>query len=90
MGRDQVTLSRPIGSHLGGKQTQPVKTLVSDEFKDEITAFWRSKGYASESDFVREALIVSVHGHQFLTDLHRARIESLARSGSGIGTEEVR
>lgn len=86
MTRDQVVLSRPIGSHLGGKQTEPVKTLVSDEFKGELTAFWRSRGYSSESDFLRELLYVTVMGPQFVSDLHRLRIESLARSGSEIGT----
>lgn len=90
MGRDQVSLSRPTSLMLAGKQTEPVKTLVTDEFKTQITAFWKSRGYSSEGDFLRELLYVTVHGPQYLTDLHRQRIESLVPLRTGIGTEEAR
>lgn len=69
-----------------GKCTATIKTLVPEEFRDDCTRFWRSCGYTSESDFVREALMVTVYGPEYLTDLHRQRIETLARSRDGIGT----
>lgn len=68
-----------------GKCTEPVKTHVTFDFKDKLVRFWRERGYQSESDFVREALIVVVEGPKFLTDLHRDRIEALARNLSEIG-----
>ena len=75
---------------LVGKQTEPVKTLVTDEFKGHITHFWKERGYPSEADFLRELLYVTVLGPQYVTDLHRQRIESLVPLRAGIGTEEVR
>jgi hypothetical protein len=85
---DDGAMSRHMS--VGGKQTQAVKTLVSDEFKDELTKFWRQQGYQSESDFIRELLIVTVHGPDYLTDLHAQRIRSLVRNTAGVGTERDR
>lgn len=90
MAKPQAALSRPTSMPINGKQTATVKTLVSDDFKDTLTQFWKKRGYGSESDFVRELLIVTVHGPQYLTDLHRQRIEALVRSVDGIGTGAAR
>lgn len=79
-------LSRPT-SAAWGKCTATIKTMVPDEFREDCTRFWRDKGYQSESDFVREALMVTVYGPEYLADLHRERIESLVRGGTGIGTK---
>lgn len=82
----QVTQSRPTSSAYGcAKQDVTVKTSVTDQFKDELTRFWKAQGYASESDFVREALIGTVHGPKYLTDLHRQRIEALVRNSDRTG-----
>lgn len=79
-------LSRTPGMVIGGKQTVPVKTLVSDEFKEDLTAFWRTRGYPSEGEFVRELLVVTVYGADHVADLHAQRIRALVRSTSDTGT----
>lgn len=81
-----VSLSRPTSSALAGKNTVPLKTLVPDEFADDFQRFAKDRGYGSASDCMREVLMVSVYGSEWLANLHRQRIESLARNGSEIGT----
>jgi hypothetical protein len=78
--------SRAPSSSLGGSHTAVVKSLVSEDFKLDLSRFWRERGYASESDFVRELLVVTVYGPEFVTNLHRKRIESLVRNMSETST----
>jgi hypothetical protein len=75
---------------MSGKQTCSLKTLVSDEVAEEFSLFARKRGYGSASDCLRELVLIAVYGVDYVADLHRQRIESLAPNRNGIGTEAVR
>ncbi len=75
-------MSRPTTGGWG-KCTSTMKTLVPDEIKDEFIRKSRSLGYASESDCLRELVMVFLRGHEEVARLHADRIRMLA----GIGTE---
>lgn len=75
----QPSLSRPTMQAIVGKQTATLKTNVTDEVSDEFTRWSREHGYASVSDCLRELVLVTVYGPEYLTDLHRQRIESLVQ-----------
>ena len=79
---DDAPLSRPTSSALLGKQTAVLKTLVTDEVRDDFERFARSRGYGSSSDCLRELVLIALFGPTYLTDLHRKRIESLVPNGS--------
>lgn len=83
----QPLLSRPTLSAIAGKQTATLKTSVTDEVKEQFTRWSREHGYATESDCLRELVLVTVYGPAYLTDLHRQRIASLVANRDGIGTE---
>lgn len=87
VGMAEDSLSRPTSNALLGKQTATLKTLVTDEVKDDFERFARERGYPSSSDCLRELVLVAVHGPSYLADLHRKRIESLVPIGAAIGTE---
>jgi hypothetical protein len=78
-------MARPTSCAIAGKQTAVLKTSVTDEVKDEFARWWRSKGYQSESDCLRELVLVSIYGPSFLTDLHAARINSLVQNPAVMG-----
>lgn len=80
-------LSRPTSAAMHGKQAATLKTSVTDEAKEAFARWWRERGYASESDCLRELVLVAVYGPEHLTDLHRQRIQSLVQRQAGIGTE---
>ena len=79
--------SRPTSAALSGKQTATLKTMVTDEVADEFKKFARERGYASDSDCMRELILVAVFGPEYLTDIHRARIQSLVQHRATTGTE---
>jgi hypothetical protein len=81
------SFSRPTSSSLGGKQTVPIKTMVSDEVAEAFGAFAKQRGYGSASDCMRELILVAVYGEDFIASLHRERITSLYRKGSATGQE---
>ncbi len=80
-----LSLARPTSCAIGGKQTAVLKTSVTDEVKDEFARWWRARGYQSESDCLREMVLVSIFGPSYLTDLHRQRIESLVQNPAMTG-----
>lgn len=65
---------------MGGKQSVPVKTTVSDEVSEDLVKFSRERGYGSVSDCLRELLMTAMYGPDWLTDLHARRIHSLFQS----------
>ena len=83
----QSLAARPTSSAMNGKQTCALKTLVTDEVGEEFAKFARERGYPSASDCLRELVMVSVYGPDYLSDLHRRRIASLGLNRSAIGTE---
>lgn len=85
---DQLpTLSRPTRASLGEKQTVVVKTMVSDDVDDALKRFARDRGYGSVSDCVRELILVALYGEDFIASLHRERLASLYRKGTGTEQE---
>lgn len=86
MAHDASAFARPTTSGLAGKQTEPVKTLVSEDFKLALTQHWRRLGFASESDFLRECLMVAVLGEEAVVRMHSDRIRTAFGNRSEIGT----
>lgn len=85
-----LLLSRPTSSAVSGKQTAILKTAVTDEVSDAFSKFARDRGYPSVSDCLRELVISAVWGPDYLVDLHRQRIASLALNQTETGTEAPR
>lgn len=83
-------MSRPTSSALAGKNTCTVKTQVPDEVAEELQRFAKSRGYGSVSDCMREILLVTLYGPDYLASLHAERIRSLVRNESETGTTEAR
>lgn len=79
--------ARPTSSAMGGKQTCPLKTLVTDDVGEDFARFARDRGYGTTSDALRELVIVAVYGPEYLANLHRKRIDSLVSNRPGIGTD---
>lgn len=65
----------------------PVKSLVDEDFKDELTRYWKARGFGSESDFIRECLMVAVLGQDAVERMHLDRIRLSFGNKAGIGTE---
>ena len=57
-----------------------LKACISDSMDDDLRRFTREHGYVSTSDCIRELLRLALYGPDHVLDLHRARIESLARN----------
>ena len=83
---DGERLSRPTSAAMSGKQTCVLKTLVTDEVSEDFGRFARERGYGAVSDCLRELVLIACYGSEFVTDLHRRRIESLSRKKDEIST----
>ena len=86
---DSTLFSRPTSTVLGGKQSATLKTSVSDEVHERFQAYARERGYQSDSDCLRELVLVALFGVEALADLHRRRIESLAQHKATTGPEVI-
>lgn len=86
MADDSTIFSRPTSAAMAGKQTSVVKTMVTDEVAEDLNRFARLRGYASQSDCVREILLTALYGADHVADLHRRRIVSLFGDRPEIGT----
>ena len=75
-------MARPTSCAIGGKQTAVIKTSVTDQVSDDFATFARIRGYASASDCLREILLVTMYGPDYMADLHRQRIASLVQNKS--------
>ena len=84
---DSKLFSRPTSTVLGGKQTATLKTNVSDEVHERFQAYARERGYQSDSDCLRELILVALFGVEAMADLHRRRIESLGQNRTSTGLE---
>lgn len=83
--------SRPTSAAMtSGKQTCSLKTLVSDEVAEDFGKFARLRGYGSTSDCLRELVLIAIYGTEYVANLHRDRLLSLAPNRDAIGTEAVR
>lgn len=82
---DPLMYSRPTSCAIAGKQTAVLKTSVTDEVKDEFARWSKARGYQSESDCLREIVLVSMYGPSFLADLHAQRINSLVQNSAAMG-----
>lgn len=72
--------SRPTSAAIGGKFDVVVKTLLDDDTADALRVFARNNGYGSVSDCLRELVMVTVFGEEFLVSLHEARISALSKN----------
>lgn len=61
-----------------GKCTEKVSTLVPVDLKEEFARAAREHGYASESDALRELVIIFTWGAERLKRLHSDRIDAAA------------
>ncbi|MFM0101973.1 hypothetical protein PQR01_00295 [Paraburkholderia rhynchosiae] len=66
-----------------GKLTAEVKTVVDDETKDEFSRLAAIEGL-SLSEYLRDLIMIHVHGRDRLARLHRARLDRMA----GIGLDD--
>jgi hypothetical protein len=66
-----------------GKLTAEVKTVVDDETKDEFSRLAAIEGL-SLSEYLRDLVMIHVHGRDRLARLHRARLDRMA----GIGLDD--
>lgn len=80
-----TVFARTSASHPLGKCTESVKTFVPEEIKDELSRKARELGYGSESEYVRELVIVALRGIEYLTSLHAERLERMSQNLAGIG-----
>jgi hypothetical protein len=78
-----VLASRPTGRFTVEKNDVTKKTCISDSMAEELARYTRENGYSSESDCIREILKVAIYGPDHVLDLHRARIEALAKNLAG-------
>lgn len=76
--------ARPTSSAMVGKQTFPLKTLVTDDVGEDFGRFARERGFGSTSDALRELVLVAMYGEDYLVDLHRKRIASLGVNRTAI------
>lgn len=81
----QVMFSRPTTSGFG-KCTAVIKTLVPDEVKDDFAKRARELGYPSDSDALREAVMLFTYGVGYLQKVHAERIRRMAENMASIGT----
>lgn len=89
MAENSVVFARPTSSAMTGKQTATIKTMVTDEVAEDFARFTRERGYASQSDCLRELLLTAMYGPEHIADLHRQRIASLFGHRPAIGTAEA-
>lgn len=76
MGQDSA-FSRPTTGGWG-KCTDTLKCLVPDDVKVEFIHKSRAMGYQSESDCLRELVMVFLRGQEAVAKLHADRIRLLA------------
>lgn len=82
-----VSFSRPTTS-VFGKATEVLKTSVCPEVKDAFARRARELGYPSDSDALREAVILFAFGSDYLQKIHADRIAAVAGRMAGIGTQD--
>jgi hypothetical protein len=80
-----AVLARSFGMHPLGKCTEPVKTLLPEDIKEELARKTRELGYGSESEYLRELVIVALRGKQYLASLHADRLQRMSQNLSEIG-----
>ncbi len=85
---DSPLSARPTSSAFG-PSTEPVKTALPFEAKELLRRRWRAEGYGSESDLVREVLLVFLYGEKAMTNVHADRIRGVAQSMARTGTETL-
>jgi hypothetical protein len=66
-----------------GKLTAEIKTIVDDDTKDEFSRLATVEGL-SISEYMRDLIMIHVHGRDRLARLHRARLDRMA----GIGLDD--
>lgn len=59
------------------KLTAEVKTVVDDDTKDEFARLAATEGM-SISEYLRDLVMIHVHGRERLARLHRARLDRMA------------
>lgn len=79
----------------GGKQAEgdPVITVrVPEELNDEIDEVWRDRGYASRSEFIRDALRSATNPQITVSDEFMEHLRASQRQredGEGIALEDL-
>jgi hypothetical protein len=67
-----------------GKLIAEIKTVVDDETKDEFLRLANAEGM-SISEYLRDLVMIHVHGRDHLVRLHKARLERMAGIGLNDG-----
>ncbi|KWR88803.1 hypothetical protein RM96_17980 [Cupriavidus sp. IDO] len=71
-----------VGS-TSGKLTAEMRTVVDEETKDEFLRLASSEGM-SVSEYLRDMVMIHVHGRNHLVRLHKARLDRMA----GVGADD--
>lgn len=77
--------SRPILSNFG-KSTESLKTILPLEVKEDFSRAARRRGYPSDSDALRELVMLFTYGPDQICKIHIERITEVARNLSSIVT----
>lgn len=75
-------LSRPQLSNPFGKNTAEVKALVDEGTRDALSALAFAAGL-TVSEYVRNLLLLHVHGHATMLRVHSQRTTGMAGTGHG-------
>lgn len=73
--------------HMGstsGKLTAEMRTAVDEETKDEFLRLASSEGM-TVSEYLRDMVMIHVHGRNHLLRLHKARLDRMAGVGADDG-----
>lgn len=81
-----VMASRPVGNFTAEKNDITVKSCITESMDHDLRQYARAHGYSSTSDLIREVLKIALYGPDHVLDLHRARIEALAKNLAGSRT----
>ena len=80
---DPVAASRPTTAGFG-KSTESLKTMVPLEVKEDFVRQARFLGYPSDSDALRELVMLFTYGPEQLRKVHTDRIDGVARNLAGV------
>ena len=85
---NDTAFSRRSGSPMQGKRTRCLKTMAQDEVAEDLTRFARENGFSSDGDCLFELVLVAMYGPEYMLNLHRQRLASLARVSTRSDTPE--
>jgi len=76
-------MTRARMSSTSGKLTAEMRTVVDDDTKDEFLRMASNEGM-TVSEYLRDMVMIHVHGRNHLLRLHKARLDRMA----GVGADD--